>query len=536
MTVSRRLADYKVRPYTKDFEYFETYKSNHRQHQTEALTIANSANRGQIVSPCGTGKTRIQVSLHVEEMIRLNKEYEYGVFVIASHRLSLNSQLLDQLVDVAVKCGLPFNVVYVGSYKCDLSKYYTKYHNLGYKPDISKHLISTDSKEIEKFIAESRENFKNVIIASTYDSFACLKNIGDINIITFDEAHNTIQNDFKKNILEVKPNILKEHYFTATRKVVGEDGGMNNEVFYGPILVDVFPKLMLERGEIVEPKLHIIDSEEHQTTNTSNTNMLVKNTIEAYDRHKDMVKRVSFNQEEIGAKLLIGCNSIEEMDRIYNDPLIKECKDKKIQAFAIASEGCYYNWVPCSKDQFFIHLNNLSNSEDAIIFNVDMLTEGMDLPSITGVMPLRNLGQTKLIQLVGRALRLHEKDRNSLYASKLQPNDRQNYIKPYGYLIVPRHLASIDEHKRMIEMAKRFYSEYGTRPEELIIQEKFIDHQPETLDTMIPYPFKDGKDYDLEHSELSLINEVNYSLFEEDMAKLPNDFGKIKYVERMLVE
>jgi len=534
MESRRKLSDYKPHHYKKNFQYFDEYEATHREHQINALLATQNATKGQVISPCGTGKTRVQIDLHISEMIRLNKEYEYGVFVIASHRLTLNRQLLDQLIELAVKCGLPFDVVYVGSMRCDFSNYYSKYHNLGYNSGVSRYLQSTKAMEIEKFISESRESFRNVIVVSTYDSIACLKNIGTINIVTFDEAHNTLQDDFTANINQVKSNILKEYYFTATRKIAGEDGGMNNKDFYGEILIDVNPRSMLDQGEIVCPQLHVIDGDDEQTTDASNTEMLVKNTIEAYVKHKALIKQNSANPLELGAKLLVGCNSIEEMVRIYtSEALVSFSKD--MNAFAISSDGCYYNGVKCGKEQFFVHLNDLSDAEDAIIFHVDMLTEGMDLPSITGVMPLRNLGLTKLVQLIGRALRLHKTDRANLYSGKIVAGQYKDYIKPYGYLIIPRHLTSINENAQMIKNAKVFYSEYGTKPEELIIQEKFISHQPKSLESMIPPTFKAKRDYDLTHTESTLVEEVNLSLLNEDLINM-NASDQIKYFERMFDE
>lgn len=531
METKRRLADYKSPNYLKNFEYFDQYESDHREHQLAALFSSRLDDKGQIISPCGTGKTRIQLSLHIAEMIRLSNEYDRGVFAIASHRLSLNRELLSQIVDVAVNCGLPFDVVYIGSDRCDFSKYYTKYRHLGYKKENSKHLATTNSKEIEDFISESRENMRHVIIASTYDSFNKLKNVGTINLVTFDEAHNTTQNDFTSNIKDVKPNILKEYFFTATRKVAGETGGMNNENFYGKILIDISPKLMLNKGEIACPKLHIIQGENEEIAKSSNLDMIIKNTVEAFDRHSVFVKENSFDSNEIGTKLLIACNSIPEMIKIYNSNSLKAFANKNIKAFAISSDGSFTNWKSCSKEQFFIELNELSDTEDAIIFNVDMLTEGMDLPSITGVMPLRNLGQTKLIQLVGRALRLHKKDRAKLYSNEIDIGDFNNYIKPYGFLVIPRHLASINEYGSMIEMAKKFYTEYGTMAEELVILENFNANKPEDLDSVIPQDSKDSKKYDLAHHELSLIDEINSSIFNDEFNSAPN---KLKYLEEIL--
>lgn len=516
MDTSRRLSQYRVQQYSRNFESLDKYCSLHREHQVEAIRAASTSDKGQIISPCGTGKTRVQISLHIKEMIDLTQQGKCGVFVIASHRLSLNRHLLSEMVEIAVKCGLPCDILYLGSYKCDLAKYYAKYHHLGYSTQVSNHLATTDAELIEQFVAAAKVNGRHVIIASTYDSIARLKNIGQINLATFDEAHNTTQDDFTGNIFAIKASLLKQYYFTATRKVAGLDGGMNNEEFYGAKLFDAFPKQMLAAGEIVCPRLHRIRAADDQTTNTTNTGMLVKNIIEAYIRHKVAVKSSSCSPEEIGAKLLVGCNSIEEMGRIYNDirPMAGSMK-----VFAISSKGCHTNWDKCTKEEFFTKLNALSDAEDALIFNVDMLTEGIDLPSITGVMPLRNLGLTKLIQMIGRALRLHKVDRQKLYAGDIIPCDYGKYVKPYGYVVIPQDLATIDHYDEMVKQADLFYSEYGTRAEELIIDEKYVPLEPQTLDSMIPFPFKDGKDYDLEHELSSLVDEINLRHFREEMAE-----------------
>jgi hypothetical protein len=146
-----------------------------------------------------------------------------------------------------------------------------------------------------------------------------------------------------------------------------------------------------------------------------------------------------------------------------------------------------------------------------------MLTEGMDLPSITGVMPLRNLGQTKLIQVIGRALRLLDFDRKRLYSGELSPQDYQNYVKPYGYMIIVRHLSTLDENNRMIDIVKQFYSEYGIPVEQLVISSKFSPIKPEQLETQLPLILNDKSDYDLEHSEFDIVNQANLSMIKDDM-------------------
>ena len=521
----RRLADYqsKFKSYSNTFEHYNQYKAQHRLHQIQALEAIETPNIGQVLSPCGTGKTRIQISIHVQDMIAKSKDNQCGVYVIASHRLALNVQLFDQLIDLCIRCGLSFNILFVGSYNCDFQRYYGDYSKFGFGPEVCDCLATTDKKEIEEFIAKSKQDNRHVVIVSTYHSFAQLKDIGEISICTYDEAHTTTERDFTANINLVKPNIKREYFFTATRKVRGEQDGMNDKSFYGEVIFDAFPNLMLRRGEICCPQIHTIDaSSGNDETTIVNIHMLVKNLIEAFEKHRILIKKKSVNPDSISPTLLCSCSGIDEMLRMYNHPEFKSyCKEHNIKALAISSEGCYFNYDKCNKQQFLWHLDAIKDSEEAIIFNVDMLTEGIDLPSITGVMPLRNMGPTKLIQLLGRCLRLHREDRMNLYSGIINPCDFDLYIKPYGYLIIPRHLASLKEHKAMMDMIKLIINEYQTSAEEIIIQEQFIDPDYQELDSIIPYPLDGGKDFDLEHNVINIITEINNEQFIETLNKIP---------------
>jgi len=535
--VENKLTDYlkMFRSYSEHFEYFERYKSQHRTHQKEALEAVDKANIGQILSPCGTGKTRIQISIHVQDMINKSLQGEIGVYLIASHRLALNVQLFDQLIDVCVRCGLSFNILFVGSCRYDLREYYKRYFDLGFTREACSQLATTSKKEIEDFIQQSKADNKHVIIVSTYHSFSQLKDVGAIDICTYDEAHNTIEKDFTDNINLVKPNIKRQYFFTATRKIRGEYDGMNDKNFYGEILYDAFPHLMLRSGEICCPRIHIIDSEngEDQTT-IVNINMLIKNIIEAFEKHRNLIKEKSINPEKISPTLLISCVGIDEMMRVYNHPTFKKyVSENNIKALAISSDGCFFNYESCNKQSFLVNLNSIKDTEEAIIFNVDMLTEGIDLPSITGVMPLRNLGETKLIQLLGRCLRLHKEDRKDLYAEAFDPCKYYLYIKPYGYLVIPRHLAQLSEHKTMMDKVKQIINEYKTPAEEIVIQEKFIDPKNQELDSIIPYPINGGKNFELEHTILDIIVEVNIDFMREELSKQPY---KASYFQKMLKE
>jgi superfamily II DNA or RNA helicase len=428
----------------------------------------------------------------------------------------------DELLELAIECGLPFNLLFVGSGRHNFNQYYARFANKGFTDSVSLFKATISPSEIGQFVRLTESQHRHLIIISTYHSFDLLSGIGQIDTCTCDEAHNTTSLDFTKNISLVRSNIGRLLFFTATRKVKGANGGMNDETFYGPVLYDAFPALMLSEGEIVCPRMHIIKAEdEGQETKITDLSMLVKNVIEAFLNHETMItKPWSFDREsftdalgerKIAAKLLVSFPSVNEMMLVYRDPkFVRFCRNSGVKAFAVSSEeGGFSNFtdVP-NRDQFMDKLNQLSELDKALIFNVEILTEGIDLPSITGVMPMRNLSKTRLLQLLGRALRLNGQDRSSLYGKILSPGEYEKYIKPYGWLIIPRHLSTLDHYQEMMLDIKTVMNEYATPVDELVIQETFVDPDHSELDSMIPFPMNDKKDFDLDHQTSDIVSDV----------------------------
>lgn len=533
------------KPYVFNLANFDNFKEENRAHQTEAYESALSSNIGQIICPCGTGKTRIQACIIISDMIAKFNINKFGKYLIASHRLALNLQLIDPLIILAIKCGIPFDILFVGSGRQSFDNYYRKFKNIGFTPNVCRSLATTDSFKIEEFCKEAEEFHRNVIIVSTYHSIDRLNSIGTINIATCDEAHNTTEKRFNENIDVIKNNIESLYFFTATRKVKGQDGGMNDESFYGSILYDADPTTMLERGEIVQPRIHIIDSDnENDITKITNNTMLVKNVIEAFDKHRDYVKKPSYieNPQDknslinfssiLEPKLLISFNSIDEMINIYLSSSLQEyCEKNNIKRFAISSESIFINDKEVSKQDFFKALNSLEDIDRAIICNVDILTEGIDLPTITGVMPMRNMSLIKLFQLLGRSLRLHKNDRDNLYNNTFLPSDKKRYVKPFGWLIIPRHLATIDHWKEMEESLKMVWQEYKSPVEEMIIQERYVNADKDSLSSMLPNTFGSSKEFDLNHHPYDIVANIKGDQLAQAIADDP-----FKEIERFLNE
>ena len=466
-------------PYLLKEDIFSGYASHHRPHQILSIQSTIGNDRGQIVLPTGTGKTRVQIHLHIENMLCKIKKNETGVYVIAAHRLLLCKQLMDELQDLCLRIGIPINALYIGSSKHDEKDVYEAYYHHGVDRDTYRSAYTTSGTYVKKFYEETQDVGRHLIVVSTYHSFDKLKSIGDIDICTYDEAHVTTEVRFFNNIVSVFPQIKKNYFFTATRKVSGEDKGMNFRELYGGILSAVPPTEMIDAGEIIMPRIHIINLKDGPQGSISNRDehMIAKTIQEAFIWHKGRLKEESAYPDLIGAKLLVSIRGSDEMELIQqNHDFINWCQENSIKTFSFSSEhGSYEDFIKKSnRNKVYESMRNLEDKQDAILFHIDILTEGVDLPSITGVLLLRHLNDVKLFQSLGRALRLLKADRKRLYEKSILPSQRNKFIKPYAYLILPMHFKEMDESsKTMMASIREVIDNYGIPTEEFLPPEEY---------------------------------------------------------------
>ncbi len=483
----KRLPKSLMAEYRQDFCKYENFHSKHRPHQHKALKHLENETIGQITIPTGTGKTRIQVDVHISDMIEKTKNNQTGVYVIGAHRLALCSQLLYDIVEVAIPCGLQFDVLQVNSNTFTNDAIRTQLRKEGKIDDnlrafndlISKGKSTTRQDEVFDFVNTAKVNNRHVIIVSTYHSINKLSVLPEIDICTYDEAHITLGENFTDNISQVQPIIKKNFFFTATRKVVGTFSGMNDTEKFGEVLYSLSPRSMIEAGEIVPPRLHSIRiSEDAEDGNYDNNKMLIKTISESFAQHKVMIKECSAKPDLIGAKLLVSCTGSKELKTIISSmPFRLWCDDNNIKVFSFSTNddvGYRFNFKEVTRTELFSKMNDLTDSEDAIIFHIDILTEGIDLPSITGVMPLRNLNQSKLIQTIGRATRLLSYDRQQLYSGQISPNQPKTYVKPYCWFLVPQLFESLGDFNSMKRLLRDIMNSYDVRPEEFASMDRFI--------------------------------------------------------------
>ena len=146
-----------------------------------------------------------------------------------------------------------------------------------------------------------------------------------------------------------------------------------------------------------------------------------------------------------------------------------DAKPANMHVFAIASStGAYIDgkWQDkaVDKGKFLRQLKEIPDTDGAIILYVDMLTEGIDVPGITGFMPMRNIGHSKFKQGMGRAGRLFKADRAKFYRGEIEDAllDAKKYIKPHSAVVIPMALVSVlDAADEYLQIWRRVLDEYG---------------------------------------------------------------------------
>jgi hypothetical protein len=455
----------------------------------------------------------------VMDMIAKAQEGTLGVYVIASHRLLLNKQLMDELLDLCLKCGLPVNALYVGSDRHDDKEVYDKYfHDIVGDFQVG---YTTSGSEIKSFAENTRNAGRHLIVVSTYHSFDHMATLDTIDICAYDEAHNTTEENFHFNIEQVIKKIKRNYFFTATRKVCTITGhGMEDEALYGKVIIEISPTEMINVGEIVRPKIITMfldnDTSKKGVVSTGNQHMLAKTVIEAFIRSKEQVKLGS-NPDAIENKMIVSSEGSDELNLVQESTEFQDyCKTNNVRVFSFSSRyGFFIDFEKSDRDKVYDAMKNLSDQEDAILLHIDILTEGMDLPAITSILLLRNLNEISLFQTLGRGLRLTKIDRQGLYSGQIT---KEQFVKRHAYLILPLHFEKMDTScEDMKKTIQDVVGTYGIPVEEFLPPEGFKARRNEELDlvTKAKMKVKAGKDYPL----LSVIEDFIIGEVKKDLPK-----------------
>jgi superfamily II DNA or RNA helicase len=449
-----------------------------RDHQKEAIELIaqDKDASGAIILPTGCGKTIIEaeaIRLKIEE---LKTKGVVPLIKVNSSRILLCFQLFEEVFKYLASYGISCKYVNYNSGNADDKAYAIQMRKMG---GIYREILSTTSvSEVKKEIEKAKKEGLPIVVFSTYHSSEKFGECGHVpNLTINDEAHNLVSREFHNVILMPSDSKLS---FTATRKTTDSDlgEGMNNEAVFGNTIYCKSAKDMIDRGEMVPPWIHVVKGRGQKIDVEqvdADYEMLFESIKSSFFAHERKIKELSYNASEIGAKVLVVCRGQEDLIEMEKTVAWKNFRVEypDVHVFALSSEFGMLNDDERSKPpvnnvkkfKMLKTLKSLKNSERCIIFHVDMIGEGIDVPGITGVMPFRNCELSKFVQNVGRAARLHKTDRATFYSGKIKVGEVGKWIKPYSWIIIPEFLTdSAGFAARFSDIIHKLRTEYGFIP------------------------------------------------------------------------
>jgi superfamily II DNA or RNA helicase len=396
-----------------------------RSHQKKAIDSVlkgyKTENRGQLILPCGAGKTL--TSLWIMEKL------SPGLTLVLVPSLALLRQIKNEWIKYRKDS---FDYICVCSER-DIDKY-SEDSSVGSVDELGATGagVTTDSKEIKSFMKSKG----NKVVFSTYQSSPMIEKALTNTKLTFDfsicdEAHKTASH--KSSIFSTihddkKIKVKKRLYMTATPRIIankvkskfGKDvynyiADMNDIQTFGKVFYRMSFKEAIDAKILVDYTILAVGVSDNELRNyiVDQSNVDDKNlqdTANNYALHKVMNKH--------GATHAITFHSRVKAAKSFSEN--HKLLDKKCATFHVSGKQ--------STAERQVVLDEFKNSKKALISNARCLTEGVDVPAIDLVYfcdPKNS--KVDIIQASGRALRLNKEKG-----------------KTRGYIVVPIYHAEKD--------------------------------------------------------------------------------------------
>jgi len=342
-----------------------------RPHQQKAINTLRTHSLGQCIFPTGGGKTLVQIK---DAMWRFEVKYPRTIVVVAPRLLLANQLCSDflQHVDNA-------NVLHVHS-------------------GDTKHFKTTKADRINLFVSMCHTVREHVIIFTTYHSLHRIVESGiAIDTIYFDEAHNSVQKHFYPSTDALSKKADRAFFFTATRKTSAtvKKPGMNWVETYGEVIARVSAPELVEGGYILPPKVKVIDMEKHP----------VKKITPCLD-----ADNVITSIDDMGLKKILVCvKTTKQLVNIFKTDFAYQLNQRGYSYLYITSAtGAIIDGKKVSRDKFFDTLNKWGKdvSKKFVVLHRSILSEGINVSELEGVVFMRNMDAIELTQTIGRVIRV----------------------------------------------------------------------------------------------------------------------------------
>jgi predicted helicase len=343
-----------------------------RPHQQDAVYALRNNSIGQVIVPTGGGKTLIAIMDAI-------KRFEVNVprtIIVVAPRILLAEQLSSEYLEHITNA----NVLHVHSGE-------------------THHFSTTKSERIKLFVDMCHTMREHVIIFTTYHSLHRVQESGiAVDTIYFDEAHNSVQRNFYPATEYFSKHADRTFFFTATRKtsVTVKKPGMNWTETYGQVIARVSAPELVENGYILPPKVKVIEMD--KIDKKSLTPHLEGNNVLA-----------SIDQINI-KKILVCVKTTRQLQNLFMTDFADQLLERGYSYLYITSRtGAIIDGVKVSREEFFNTLNawGKDKSKKFVCLHRSILSEGISINQLEGVIFLRNMDVIELTQSIGRVLRTY---------------------------------------------------------------------------------------------------------------------------------
>ena len=454
-------------------------------YQKEAATATFYNPKGIVCLPTGLGKTFVQASVIANDII-MNPN-QFRMYVVNAPRIMLSYQLLKEVYGFLVKHGIEARYAFVHSGgktdESELEGMRLEANLDGYDIPFSEIGSGTSIDGIVDIMDKSKQQDLPLILFSTYNSADKIETARNrftkqpISIVMNDEAHYLVQEQFH-DILSIL-NSSRCYFFTATTIFTPSDlgRGMNNKETYGDIIFSMIPREAIDLGKMVRPRMHIVKAKDVYSSDDYEKS-LSRIISDSFLQHKEAIGN------KLAPKMLVSVKGTGDIRKFLSSPEYNNLRNQNVSIYAVASHEEIGNDVNGEKvrRQDFLKLlkqESLDPNQKMIILHYDVLSEGIDIPSITGIMPLRTLSKSKFMQTFGRAARLDKEDRKNIESGEYLPNEIEKFNKPYAYIIIPNVIQNNEDDKTNLIKIITELRDYGFNPSENIISSSIINGIPE---------------------------------------------------------
>lgn len=395
-------------------------------HQETALKAMENSTNGLIVIPTGGGKTFI-IAKDILHNIG-------GVTVVVAPRILLAQQLSKEIDSIiGGKEAYTQHFVYSGE------AIEREMEALTPEQITDTSFSSCSPTAVKDEFIRSIKNKFNLILYTTYHSLGNIIESGiPINNAYLDEAHNATSHSFHSAVRELSGVSERMYSFSATPKIGSSINGRgnNNSGVFGEVICEVPANELIGAGVIVPPMVNnlytgLVRDDKDETCLSRDT---IIQTIEHYDN-----THCGYNH-----KILVAADGTKTINELRTQTnLIEQCGHMGYDVFMVTST--YGHWLNNTeikgRTEFLEILKQYGSdpNKKLLVIHHSILSEGIDVPGLTGCLLLRNMNMITMTQTIGRVLRMLKVDRNSIRKGEISAGEYVNYQKPYGLVTLPIH-------------------------------------------------------------------------------------------------